>query len=68
MTGDLSPHVIDGYASLKGATTGLTAFTVTGVGADPEGSVLPAITVELLPSGDVLAICEGAVAEPPGEQ
>ncbi len=65
---DVSADVIDGYASLKGATTGLTAFKVTGVGPDPEGSVLPAITLELLPSDDVQGICEEVVAEPPGEQ
>ncbi len=58
---DVSTDVKDGYASLKGATTGLTAFTVTAVGADPDGSdgsVLPSITVDLLPSAEVVATCE----------
>ncbi len=58
---DVSADVKDGYASLKGATTGLTAFEVTAVGSDPDGSVLPAITVELLPSADVQAICEAVI-------
>ena len=60
---DVSADVKDGYASLKGATTGLTAFTVTAVGPDPDGpdgSVLPSITVDLLPSADVPGACAGA--------
>ena len=61
---DVSADVKDGYASLKGATSGLTAFLVTAVGADPEGSVLPSITVDLLPSADVETIC-GQVVPPP---
>lgn len=46
---------------MKGATSGLTAFEVTGVGPDPdgpEGSVLPAITVDLLASDEVVSTCE----------
>ena len=60
---DVSADVKDGYASLKGATTGLTAFDVTGVGPDPVGSVLPAITVELLPSNEVMSTCEQVVPQ-----
>ena len=55
---DLSADVKDGYTSLKGATLGLTAFTVTAVEPDPGGSVLPSITVDLLPSADVQTVCE----------
>ena len=45
--GDPSDPSKPPYASLKGATYGLTAFTVTFVGPDPGGSVLPSITVDL---------------------
>ena len=59
---DVSADVKDGYASLKGATLGLTAFMVTAVGPDPDGpggSVLPPITVDLLPSDEVQSVCAG---------
>ena len=65
---DLSLDVKEGYGSLKGATLGLTAFMVTAVGPDPDGpggSVLPPITVDLLPSDEVQSACEGV--EPPQE-
>ncbi len=58
---DVSADVKDGYASLKGATLGLTAFKVTAVGPDPDGpdgSDLPSITVDLLPSDEVVSTCE----------
>ena len=58
---DLSLDVKDNYASLKGATSGLTAFTVTAVGPDPDGSVLPLITVDLLNSNEVVSTCEQVV-------
>ncbi len=54
---DISVDVPAGFASLKGSTLGLTGFRVTSVGADPSGSALPPITVELLPSADVVAAC-----------
>ena len=55
---DISADVKDNYASLKGATLGLTAFTVTGVDPDgPAGSVLPLITVDLLASDEVMSTC-----------
>ncbi len=54
---DISVDLPANYASLKGANLGLTSFRVTAVGADPSGSPLPPITVELLPSADVMAAC-----------
>ena len=54
---DLSVDSDQDFASLMGATLGLTAFKVTSVGPDPEGPVLPSITVDLLPSSDVQAAC-----------
>jgi len=62
---DVSADVKDNYASLKGATSGLTAFTVTAVGPDPDGpggSALPLITVDLLPSNEVVSTCEQVLA------
>lgn len=47
--------------SLKGATRGITAFTVREVRAHPGGgSELPLMRVDLLPSADVLATCNSA--------
>ena len=59
---DVSADVPAGFASLKGATLGLTAFTVTAVGPGPDGSdkSLPVITVDLLPSTDVVSTCQRA--------
>ena len=54
---DISIDVDQDFASLKGATLGLTAFQVTAVGPDPSGPDLPSITVDLLPSGEVQAAC-----------
>ena len=59
--GDISVDVDKDFGNLKGATLGLTAFQVTAVGPDPdgaEGSGLPSITVDLLPSSDVQTACE----------
>lgn len=58
--GDVSVDVTAGYANLKGATLGLTAFTVTAVGPDPDGpdgSALPSLMVDLLPSTEVEGAC-----------
>ena len=58
---EISVDVAERFASLKGATLGLTAFEVTAVGRDPdgpEGPVLPSIKVDLLPSSDVQTVCE----------
>jgi len=55
---DISIDVEKGFGSLKGATLGLTAFEVTAVEPDPSGSVLPQITVNLLPSSEVVTTCE----------
>ena len=57
---DISSNTDPPYGNLKGSTSGLTAFKVTAVEPDPEGSVLPSITVELLASADVEAVCEAA--------
>jgi hypothetical protein len=62
---DISVDVAQGFANLKGATKGLTAFEVTAVGPNPPGSVLPPITVNLLPSGQVDDVCNSVV--PPQE-
>ena len=59
---DISVDVSDGYGSLKGATHGLIAFTVTGIGADPDGSVLPSIVVDLVDSDDVQRVCDAVAA------
>jgi len=66
---DISVDVAAGFGSLKGATLGLTAFTVTAVlppGSTNESgssSSLPDIQVDLLPSADVQKVCE-SVAPP----
>jgi len=53
----------NGFASLKGATLGLTAFTVTAVNPHPDGgSYLPRLTIDLLPSAEVASTCGSAVA------
>jgi hypothetical protein len=66
---DISVDVPAGFASLKGATMGLTAFDVTAVNENPlGGSYLPLITVDLLPSSDVQSVCGkigGGHEEPP---
>lgn len=62
---DVSADVKDRYASLKGATLGLTAFKVTAVGPDPGGSVLPEITVDLLSQDELELTCAGVVPPPP---
>lgn len=65
---DLSVDVAAGFGNLKGATLGLTAFKVNAVGPDPdgpEGSVLPAITVDLLPSSEVVQTCRQVVPPQP---
>jgi len=66
---DISVDVPAGFASLKGATMGLTAFNVTAVNKNPlGGSYLPLITVDLLPSSDVQSVCGeigGGHEEPP---
>jgi hypothetical protein len=60
---DISVSVSDGYGSLKGATLGVTAFTVTAATPNPNGgSYLPLITVSLLPSADVAATCQNLSA------
>ena len=53
--GDPSDPTNPPNASLKGATNGLTAFTVTAVGPDPDGSGLPSITIDLHP--DPYTVC-----------
>ena len=65
---DISVDIPAGFASLKGATMGLTAFTVTAVKANPSGgSYLPLITVNLLSSAAAQTTCDsiGAVDETP---
>ena len=63
---DVSTDVPAGYGVLKGATTGLTAYEVTGTVADPGGE-LPWITVSLVPSSEVAETCDGASSQsPPG--
>ena len=65
---DISVDVPAGFASLKGATMGLTAFNVTAVNKNPSGgSYLPLITVDLLPSSEVQSVCGniGGGNEPP---
>jgi hypothetical protein len=54
---DISYDKSAGHASLKGATLGLTAFTVTAVTPGTK-KTLPSITVDLLPSAEVLSTCE----------
>jgi hypothetical protein len=64
---DISVDVPAGFASLKGATMGLTAFEVTAVNKNPAGgSYLPLTTVNLLSSSAAQALCDsiGAVEEP----
>ena len=53
----------DNYANLKGATQGLTAFTVTGV-QNNGGSALPTITVDLIASDQILNVCQRGQAAP----
>lgn len=67
---DISADVAAGFASLKGATLGVTVFTVTGIGPDPDGpqgSVLPSITVDLLASSEVPVACAGGDGPPGGD-
>ena len=54
---DISVDSDQDFASLKGATLGLTAFQVTSAGPNPSGPELPSITVDLLPSNDVQTAC-----------
>jgi hypothetical protein len=55
---DISVDVAAGFGNLKGATLGLTGFTVTAVSPHPKGgSYLPLITVNLLSSLEVQATC-----------
>lgn len=62
---DVSVDVAAGFGNLKGATLGVTGFTVTAVSPNPAGgSYLPLIKVDLLPSGDVRDTCAG-LNEPP---
>jgi hypothetical protein len=57
---DISVDVVAGFGNLKGATLGVTGFTVTAVSPHPAGgSYLPLITVDLLPSEVVQATCAG---------
>lgn len=49
-------------ASLKGATMGLTAFTVTAVAGSGYGSNLPSITVSLMSSTEATTACAQAKA------
>ena len=56
---DISVDRSAGYASLKGSTLGLTAFTVTAV--PPVSKGLPKITVDLLDSEEVESTCEGVL-------
>lgn len=58
---DITVNLEDGWASLKGATLGLTAFKETAVG-EADGSVLPPITVTLLSARDVQKVCDGATS------
>lgn len=58
---DVSVDTSSHYAVLKGATMGLTAFTVTSVGSS-SGSTLPNITVTLLSVAEVNATCGEAKA------
>ncbi len=55
---NISADVPAGFASLKGATYGLTAFIVTDFSRGPG---LPEITVALLPSDEVVPTCEQVV-------
>jgi hypothetical protein len=62
---DISVSVSDGYGNLKGATLGVTAFTVTATAPNPNGgSYLPLITVSLLPSNQVATACQSLWAVP----
>jgi len=58
---DVSVDTSSHYAVLKGATMGITAFTVTSVGT-ASGSTLPGITVSLLSSAEVTSTCAAAKA------
>ena len=53
---DLRVDIAEGFASLGGATLGLTSFEVTAVTKHPAGG-LDSLTVNLLPSNDVQKIC-----------
>lgn len=60
---DVSVDVAQGFASLKGATLGGTAFTVRSVNPNPAGgSYLPLLTVDLIASANVGATCNTATA------
>lgn len=55
-----------GQLNATGDYMGLTAFSVAAVSPNPDGgSYLPLITVDLLPSGQVLTVCESLTAPPP---
>jgi CSLREA domain-containing protein len=56
---DISVDLAANFASLKGSTLGLTAFTVTGV--TPVSKGLPKITVDLLDSSEVVSTCEAVL-------
>jgi hypothetical protein len=56
---DTSAH----FANLKGATMGLTAFTVTAIGT-ANGSNLPPLTVNLLSAAQVTSTCASAAPNP----
>ena len=56
---DISVDRSAGFASLKGSTLGITAFTVTAV--TPVSKALPKITVDLLDSSEVLPTCEAVL-------
>lgn len=55
---DVSADVPAGFASLKGATKGLTAFLVTAANPSPQGgSYLPWLTVNLLSLAEAQNVC-----------
>jgi hypothetical protein len=56
---DISYDSSDNYGVLKGATMGLTAFTVEQT-TPQSGSTLPRITINLLASSEVTSTCDDA--------
>ena len=60
---DISVDTSDNYGVLKGATQGLTAFTVTDVQSNG-GSQLPTVTIDLIPSDEILTVCAQGQAAP----